>query len=121
LTLLDENIPDAQRQQLSKWGLRSRQVGFEWGRKGKSDDDILAVLRQERRLTFLTRDGDYYRQRNCHAGYCLVFLAVPPDETAAYARRYLRASRFPNVLRSAGQGREGAGERDLLLGATVAP
>src|SRR5215472_11035883 len=79
---------------MGKFGIAVRQVGFEWRRKGLSDDDLLAALRRERRVTFLTNDGDFYRRENCHASYCLVQLAVPPDEMAVYARRFLKHPSF---------------------------
>jgi len=103
LTLLDENLPDGQRQQMIKLGIAVRQVGFEWRRKGLSDDNIVAALRREKRLTFLTNDGDFYRREYCHASYCLVQLAVPPDEMAAYARRFLRQPGFRTYALLAGK------------------
>lgn len=94
MTLLDENLPDAQRKRMGELGIPVRQVGFEWGRKGIPDDGILAVLRSERRVTFLTHDSDFYRRENCHPNYCVVQLAVPPKQMAGYARRFLKHPSF---------------------------
>lgn len=77
-----------------KLGVALRQVGFEWGRKGMSDEDILARLRRLKRTTFLTCDAGFYRRQNCHSSYCLVQFAVAPEDTAAYAKRFLRHPGF---------------------------
>lgn len=90
MTLLDENVPDAQRRKMIKLGIPVRQVGFEWGRKGMSDEEILTALRGGKRVTFLTQDNGFYRGENCHGSYCLVWLAAPADEMAEYVRRFLK-------------------------------
>jgi hypothetical protein len=92
LTLLDENMPHAR--QMIRFGIALRQVGFEWGRKGMSDEEILAALRRQRRTTFLTCDQGLYRRENCHPTYCVALLAVPPADVVDYARRFLRHPRF---------------------------
>lgn len=92
MTLLDENMPHGR--QMIQLGIALRQVGYEWGRKGMSDEEILAVLRGKRRTTFLTCDQGLYRRPNCHPNYCIVLLAVPPMDVVDYARRFLRHPLF---------------------------
>ncbi len=94
MILLDENVPEAQRREMARLGLAVRQVGFEWGRKGMSDGEILTALQGMRRVTFLTNDADFYRRGYCHTGYCLVVLAVSAKEMAYSAHRFLRQKEF---------------------------
>ena len=79
---------------MAEAGIALRQVGFEWGRKGMSDGEILAHLRREKRVTFVTFDAHFYRREYCHAGYCLVQLAIPPGQVAYYAKRFFRRRSF---------------------------
>jgi hypothetical protein len=50
-------------------------MGYDMGRQGMKDQEIIAMLHRLRRPTFLTRDEDFYARRLCHARYCLVYLA----------------------------------------------
>lgn len=92
MTLLDENMPQAR--QMIQLRIALRQVGFEWGRKGMSDEEILTALRRQKRTTFLTCDQGLYRRENCHPSYCLALLAVPPTGAADLARRFLKHPLF---------------------------
>jgi hypothetical protein len=92
--ILDENFPESQRQLIRSWRIPIRQIGYEIGRKGMLDDEIIPFLLQRRRCTFFTIDLDFYRRRLCHARYCLVCLDVGEYEAAAFARRLLRHSKF---------------------------
>jgi hypothetical protein len=74
--VLDENIPEPERDLLAAWGIRLRQVGVELARKGTSDENLLPLLHDLRQVTFFTRDLDFYRRDWCHARYCLVILDV---------------------------------------------
>jgi hypothetical protein len=56
--VLDENIIDNQRRQLTSWRLPARQIGYELGRKGMKDSEIIPFLHQLNRPTFFTRDDD---------------------------------------------------------------
>lgn len=94
MIILDENFPESQRQLLRGWRIPIRQIGYEVGRKGMLDDEIIPFLLQRRRCTFFTIDLDFYRRRLCHARYCLVCLGVGEYEAAAFARRLLRHSEF---------------------------
>jgi hypothetical protein len=111
VNVLDENIPKNQRQLLESWRIRVRQVGFNVGRLGMQDDEIIPVLRQLRRPTFFTRDEDFYERQLCHARYSLVYLAVDKYEVAVFVRRFLRqpdfdtqAKRMGTVLRVSSAG-----------------
>ena len=106
MIILDENIPDNQRQLLKSWRLSCRQIGFEVGRKGMKDDEIIPLLMQLHRPTFFTLDTGFFHSQLCHSRYCLVYLDVRRNETAFFARRLLRlealntqAKRMGKVIR----------------------
>ena len=116
MNVLDENIPARQRQQLESWRVRIRQIGFNLGRRGMHDDEIIPFLQHLRRPTFFTRDEDFFKRQLCHAKYALVYLAVERDEAAPFIRRTLnrreldtQAKRMGTVIRvsSAGLGDRG--------------
>jgi hypothetical protein len=94
MNILDENIPESQRQLLRSWRIRVQQIGHELGHQGMKDDEIIPLLHQLRRPTFFTRDLDFYDHQLCHAGYCVVCLAVGQYETASFIRRFLLHSAF---------------------------
>jgi hypothetical protein len=90
VNILDENIIDSQRHRLRQWRIAVQHLGYDVGRQGMKDQEIIALLHRVRRPTFLTRDEDFYAPRLCHARYCLVYLAVAKDEVAPFVRRLLR-------------------------------
>ena len=94
MIMLDENFPESQRQLLRGWRISLRQIGYEVGRKGMQDDEIIPFLLQRRRTTFFTLDMDFYQRRLCHARYCLVCVDVGQYEAAAFVRRLLRYRQF---------------------------
>lgn len=94
MILVDENTPNRERVLLESRRLTVRQVGYEWGRKGISDEEIVTALRSARRVTFFTRDADFYRRDYCHASYCLALVAAGATEVAAYAIRFFRHRAF---------------------------
>ena len=91
MILLDHNIPKDQAEQLCRWRVHFRQIGFEVGRPEWDDQqEVLRYLHMAKRVAFFTRDLGFFRRRLCHSNYCLVVLSVPVLETAAYIRRLLR-------------------------------
>jgi hypothetical protein len=62
MNILDENIPEHQRQLLRGWRISLRQIGVDMGHKGLSDDAIIVLLHRLPRPTFITRDDDFYQQ-----------------------------------------------------------
>jgi len=94
MIILDENFPESQRQLLRGWRVPLRQIGYEVGRKGMQDDEILPFLRHRRRTTFFTLDLGFYRRQLCHARYCLVCADVGQYAAAAFVRRLLRHRQF---------------------------
>ncbi len=91
MIVLDHNIPEGQAEQLRRWGVHFRQIGFEVGRPEWADQqEILRYLHAAKQVTFFTRDLGFYRRRLCHPNYCLVILTVPVLETALGMRRLLR-------------------------------
>jgi predicted nuclease of predicted toxin-antitoxin system len=100
--ILDENIPAPQRQLLEHWKIRVRQIGFNVGRRGMQDDEIIPLLSRQRRPTFITRDADFYDRELCHSRYCLVYAAVEKNEVAFFVRRTLRQSALSTVAKRLG-------------------
>lgn len=90
MNILDENIPRNQRELLISWRVSIRQIGYDSGRKGIQDDEIIPLLHQMRRPTFFTRDSDFFDRRLCHQQYCLVYLDIDKYEVASFVRRLLR-------------------------------
>jgi len=90
MNLLDENIGEDQRDLLLEWGVKIRQIGYEAGRAGMSDQEILTLLHRLKRTTLFTRDEDFADSRLCHPAYGIVFLYVRPNDAATYIRRVLR-------------------------------
>ena len=95
MNVLDENIPEDQRQLLRSWRIRACQIGQDVGRQGMKDEQqVIPLLLRLRRPTFLTRDQGFFSNAFCHSKYCLVCLAIEADEAASFIRRTLRHSSF---------------------------
>ncbi len=94
MIILDEHFPESQRQLLRGWRVLLRQIGYEVGRKGMQDDEILPFLRYRRRTTFFTLDQGFYRRQLCHVRYCLVCVDVGQYAAAVFVRRLLRHRQF---------------------------
>jgi hypothetical protein len=111
VNVLDENVLASQRSLLRRRRIPFRQIGFELGRKGMTDREILSLLHGLPRPTFFTRDADFSKPDLCHARYCLVWLHVGPLEVATYILRLLRhsacntqASRLGSVINASPTG-----------------
>ena len=48
MNILDEQIPNEQRQLLKSWRYSVRHIGYDIGRKGMQDDEIIPLLRRLR-------------------------------------------------------------------------
>ena len=103
MIILDENIPDSQRQILRGWRIRVHQIGHEVGRQGIKDEQIVPLLHKLPASTFFTRDLGFYKRQHCHARYCLVCLAVGQYETASFIRRFLRHPVFRKETKRRGK------------------
>lgn len=90
MNILDENILEDQRRLLMSWRVPFRQIGYEVGRKGMKDDEIIPFLLSLRQPTLFTMDRDFYNRDLCHMRYSLVYLDVKQSETAMFIRRILR-------------------------------
>lgn len=62
MIVLDENVVDGQRELLGRKHVRARQIGFDVGRKGMLDSDILPFLIRQPRPTFFTQDHGFYNR-----------------------------------------------------------
>ena len=78
------------------------QIGFNLGRGGMHDDELIPLLLQQRRPTFLTRDEDFYDRELCHPRYCIAYLAVDKNEVATFIRRFLRHPAFNTLAKRLG-------------------
>ena len=103
MIILDENIIDNQRRQLNSWRISVRQIGYEAGRKGMKDREIIPFLHQLNQPTFFTRVDDFYERRLCHPGYCLAYLDIRKEEVATFVRRVLRQSAFKTKAKRMGK------------------
>lgn len=103
MNILDENIPQPQRELLAGWRVAVRQIGVSIGRRGMLDEEIIPLLQRLRRPTFFTRDEDFYERHLGHARYCLVYLSVEKSETALFVRRLLRHSDFKTQAKRMGK------------------
>jgi uncharacterized protein DUF5615 len=90
MNILDENVPEGQRQQLRQRRIHVRQIGVDAGRKGMNDDEIIPLLLQFDRPTFFTFDRDFYCQSLCHDSYCLVYLDIDEENAAHFIQGLLR-------------------------------
>ncbi len=94
MNVLDENVPRLQWRYLKTRRMPTRQIGYEIGRSGMQDDEIVPLLLSLSRPTFFTLDQDFYRPRLCHVRYALVWLDVLQVEVALFIRRFLHHSLF---------------------------
>jgi hypothetical protein len=95
MIVLDENIPDDQRNLLRRWKIPAQKLGKDLGQKGMQDNEhVVPLLRGLTRATMFTRDLGFFRRRFCHSRYCIVSLDVPPGEIAGFVRRVLRHPRL---------------------------
>lgn len=111
MNLLDENISVVQCQRVRDWRIPVRHIGYDVGRKGMKDDEIIPFLHTLHNPTFFTLDWDYFKRELRHARYCLVYLDVNRDESALFIRRLLRhrsydtqAKRMGTVIRASHAG-----------------
>jgi hypothetical protein len=103
MILLDENIPESQKQLLKAWRLKPRQIGGEIAKKGVKDEAIIPLLHRLRDVVLCTRDLGFYRPGLCHPHYCIVCLDVGPFESASFIRRVLRHPEFKTKGRRSGK------------------
>jgi len=100
--VLDENINESQRLQLRAWRIAVRQIGVDLRPQGIQDEEIIPLLHQLRRPTFLSCDGHFFKRRHCHHRYCLVYLDVEKKQVAEYARRLLKHPKFDTEAKRMG-------------------
>lgn len=103
MIVIDEHFPESQRQLLKSWRIHIRQIGYEIGRSGLKDSEIIPLLRQQRRLTFFTLDSDFDRLSYCHSHYSIVFLGVDQYEAATFIRRFLKHKEFNTQAKRLGK------------------
>lgn len=103
MNLLDENVPLRQRQVLSGWRIRFREIGQEIGRLGIQDSEIISLLHRLKSVTFFTLDRDFYKSHLCHPGYCLAYLDVEDNDVAIFVRRFLGHPSFDTQVKRLGK------------------
>jgi len=62
VNVLDENVLEGDRQLLQRWRVPFRQIGYQVGRKGMSDEEVIPLLLTLHRPTFFTLDYGFYRR-----------------------------------------------------------
>lgn len=102
MNILDEQILESQRQLLRSWRIPIRQIGYDIGRKGLKDKEIIPLLLQLRKPTFFTLDFDFYNYRLCHSKYAIICMDIRKHEVAVYLRRQLRHPVFETVAQRMG-------------------
>jgi len=103
MNILDENMPESQRQLLRSWRIQTQQIGHEIGRQGMADEEIIPLLHELRLTTFFTRDLGFYKRKLCHSNYSLVILEVGQYEVASFIRRFLHHQKFNTKGKRAGR------------------
>lgn len=99
MIFLDENIIESQRLLLRSWKMNIRQIGYEIGKKGMKDPEIIPFLHKTGEGTFFTRDAGFYQRNLCHSKYCIVCLAVGQSEVAIFIQRLLKHSEFNTKIK----------------------
>ncbi|MGH9838668.1 MAG: hypothetical protein ACREEM_07785 [Blastocatellia bacterium] len=106
MNILDENIQEDQFRLLLDWRVKVRWIGYDIGRMGMKDSEIIPLLHSLSQITFFSRDRDFYRRRFCHTNYCLAHLVIKETEIAEFILRVLRhpslntrAKRMGKVIR----------------------
>jgi len=102
MNVLDEQILESQRQILRSQRMPVRQIGFDIGRKGLKDNEIIPLLVSLLKPTFFTRDFDFFESRLCHSKYAIVCMDVRKHEAAIYIRRILRHPEFNTAAKRMG-------------------
>ncbi|MCX7840658.1 MAG: hypothetical protein N2559_14580 [Anaerolineae bacterium] len=103
MNILDENILESQRQLLLRWKISFRQIGYEVGRKGMSDEEIIPLLLALRQPTFFSMDSDFFKRELCHSRYGLVYLDVDDLEAAFFIRRLISHHTFDTYAKRLGR------------------
>jgi len=102
MIILDEHLPPTQRHLLRSWHIAVRHIGYDVGRQGLQDEDIIPFLLLHRRPTFVTLDAGFYDRTLCHARYSLAYLSVRQNEVANFVRRLLRHPEFDTQAKRSG-------------------
>ena len=103
MNVLDEQIPEDQRRLLRSWRVPVRHIGYDIGRQGIKDPEIIPFLLALRRPTFFSLDFDFYNRQFCHTRYCLVCMEVRQPHVATFVRRFLRHSEFDTAAKRMGK------------------
>ena len=104
MNILDEQIPDFQRLKLLEWGIHVRQIGYDFGWGGMSDEEhIIPLLHSLRQPTFFTLDLGFYRRKFCHPNYCIVVLDISESQVAEFVRRFMRHKDFNTKAKRMGR------------------
>ena len=101
MIVVDENFVD--RQRLKSFRISFRQIGFEVGRSGMQDEEIIPLLIHLPRPTLFTRDRGWYERGLRHQRYSVFVLEVKPMESATYVRRILRHPEFNSEAKRLGK------------------
>jgi hypothetical protein len=102
MIILDENIRADQRIALRAKRVPIHQIGFDVGREGINDEQIIPFLHTLRDATFFSRDEDFGKRHLAHPRYCLILLLVEEDDVAEFVRRILHHPRLDTKAKRMG-------------------
>ena len=102
MIVLDENIVASQMRLFHEWHISVHKVGYDIGRAGMQDDEIIPFLHSLKRVTFITRDLRFYARETPHSNHCLVVLSVAQQEVASFTRRFLKHPDFDTAQKRMG-------------------
>ncbi|HOW66088.1 MAG TPA: hypothetical protein PK256_12440 [Verrucomicrobiota bacterium] len=102
MLILDENLPEDQKQLLHKWGVRFRSVGVDVETYGALDENLLVSLRRLSHPTFFSLDKHFFRADWAHSAYSLIWLDVSDNQSADYIRRFVKHPNFDTQIKRMG-------------------
>ncbi len=94
MNILDENTPRSQLELLKSWRIPIRQIGYDIGYRGMTDEEIIPFLLKLTRPTLFTRDLGFFGHNLCHHRYSLVSMDIGEYDVAVFVRRLLRHNDF---------------------------
>jgi hypothetical protein len=95
---------------LKSWRIPVRQIGYDIGRSGMKDKEIITLLHSLNKTTFFTRDSDFFDPALRHANYCLININVNKNEAAMFIRHILRHPAFNTAAKRMGKVIRGTNE-----------
>ena len=103
MLVLDENLPEEEKLRIKKFVNSVKQIGDDLEISGIKDNEIIKLLHQLKKPTFVTLDSDFFKPDLRHKNYCLIFITVRFFETAKYLRPFLKLEQFNTIAKRIGK------------------